>query len=111
MKATPTRIFPESFARQQMQKVARNIVQANERDGNLATVKIDSCWRVSSSRINCHLTTNVSKMDPYDGRQCLMRGHLGRLHIAGLFQSEALDLRLRLAALLLSHQRDRPVTS
>jgi hypothetical protein len=67
MKATPTRIFPESFARQQMQKVARNIVQANERDGNLATVKIDSCWRVSSSRINCHLTTNVSKMDPYDG--------------------------------------------
>jgi hypothetical protein len=48
-------------ARQQIQRYGEtHVVAANERHGTTATWKIDSCWRMSSWRVNCHVI-----MDPH----------------------------------------------
>jgi len=58
-----------SYARQQMQKfVQGTLVQGSERKfGRYAVGKIDSCWRISSSRIHCHVTLDTHKENPVDG--------------------------------------------
>jgi hypothetical protein len=56
-------------ARQHMQEfVESKLVAPAERSGETATGKIDSCWRESSWRINCHVIMETHKTldDGYD---------------------------------------------
>jgi hypothetical protein len=57
-----------SYAKQQMTKfAATHIAQPMERKGMTANVKIDSCWRVSSWRVNCHVRLETHDRNPYSG--------------------------------------------